>query len=202
MYLIKQEYFKTKKYLNYYDINKILVDNHQFDYYNLPTKVSQQTLKMVDQNFKSFFKHIKSKNKSKKVNIPKYLDKNGRYITIYTNQSISKIELKNGFVKLSGTDVKIKTKHKDIQQVRIIHKGNHIVVEVIYITQEKPLKDNNGRYVSIDLGLNNLCTLGSNIIRPIIINGKPLKSINQYYNKKISKLKSDLQLKTKQKNIK
>ena len=54
------------------------------------------------------------------------------------------------------------------------------------------MKEDNGRYCSIDLGVNNLSTIGSNILKPIIINGKPLKSINQYYNKKLAKLKSEL----------
>ena len=42
------------------------------------------------------------------------------------------------------------------------------------------------------IGVNNLCAIGSNVLKPIIINGKPLKSINQYYNKKLAKLKSEL----------
>lgn len=54
------------------------------------------------------------------------------------------------------------------------------------------LKQDNKRYASIDLGLNNLATVGSNVMKPFIINGKPLKSINQFYNKKLAKLKSNL----------
>lgn len=76
-------------------------------------------------------------------------------------------------------------KHTNIKQSRIIHKGNHIVIEILYEVEEKKYINNN-RYCSIDLGINNLCTIGSNVIKPIIINGKPLKSINQYYNKKLA----------------
>ena len=53
-----------------------------------------------------------------------------------------------------------------------------------------PIKENNNRYASIDLGINNLATVASNIITPIIINGRPLKSINNFYNKKLALYKS------------
>lgn len=191
LYEIRQHYFNTKKFLKYTELNKLFVDSKQQDYYQLPTKVSQQTLKLLEQNFKSFFGSLKSK-KVKKCNIPKYLDKEGRFTSVYTIQSISKKRLRSGYVKLSGIDVEVKTDKRDIRQVRVIHKGNHITIEIIYRKKEKTLKENNGRYCSIDLGLNNLMTIGSNKIKPIIINGKPIKSVNQYYNKKLSKLKSEI----------
>ena len=68
-----------------------------------------------------------------------------------------------------------------------------MVVEVLYNKPEPLLKPNNQRYMSIDLGINNLCTLGTNcndVKENIIINGKPVKSINQYYNKQVAKYKS------------
>ena len=67
-----------------------------------------------------------------------------------------------------------------------------MVVEVLYNKPEQQTKTDNHRYMSIDLGINNLCTLGTNCkeINNIIINGKPVKSINQYYNKKYAKYKS------------
>lgn len=191
LFNIRQHYFDTKKFLTYIDLNKLFVKDKQEDYYKLPTKVSQQTLKLLEQNFKSFFGSIKSK-KVKKSRIPKYLDKCGRFTLVYTIQSISSKRLKEGYLKLSGLDVEVKTSKKDIKQARVIHKGDHIVIEIIYQYKESKLKEDNGRYCSIDLGLNNLMTIGSNKIKPIIINGRPLKSINQYYNKKLSKLKSEI----------
>lgn len=185
LYAIRQEFFKNKKYLNYNAINRIFVKNKNVDYYALPSKVSQQTLKLLDQNFKSFFALVKKTDFAAKI--PKYLKKDGSYPLIYTNQAIS--FQKKGFVKLSKTTCFIKTQQQNIQQVRVVKKLNHIVVEVLYKKSEKELKPTNERYCSVDLGLNNLATVGSNVIKPIIINGKPLKSINQYYNKKKSKLK-------------
>lgn len=190
LYAIRQHFFNTKKYKNYNSLNKDFIQSHQIDYYALPTKVSQQTMKMVDQNFKSFFGLLKLK--SKKAKIPKYLKKQGRYEIIFTIQSISQKELKKGFLKLSGINQKIKIRDAitNIQQVRIIPKEtfNCYNIEIVYKVSEKQLKKDNKKYASIDLGINNIATVAFNCKKPFIINGKPLKSINQYYNKKRSKL--------------
>lgn len=190
LYAIRQHFFNTKKYKNYNSLNKDFIQSHQIDYYALPTKVSQQTMKMVDQNFKSFFGLLKLK--SKKAKIPKYLKKQGRYEIIFTIQSISQKELKKGFLKLSGINQKIKIRDTitNIQQVRIIPKEtfNCYNIEIVYKVSEKQLKKDNKKYASIDLGINNIATVAFNCEKPFIINGKPLKSINQYYNKKRSKL--------------
>lgn len=197
LYYVRQEYFKDKSYKNYYNVNNYFVNTKQKDYYKLPTKVSQQILKLVDKNFKSFFSLLKNKDKLglKKVRIPRYLDKlKGRQVVIYTIQSISQKELKNDIVKLSGSNISFKLREgiKNINQVRIVkhETTNTFNIEVVYTVKEKELLKDNKRYGSIDLGLNNLITLSSNVIKPLIINGKPLKSINQYFNKKLSELRS------------
>lgn len=195
LYTVRQHYFETKQFLNYFEIDKKFKKEHQADYYNLPCKVSQQTLKLLNQNFKSFFVLIKKKNLKQRKNIPRYLDKiKGRYTVIYTNQALYKKELKNGIVHLSGTDFKIKTNinWKDINQVRVIPKNSYFIVEIIYEVFENDLLEDNGNYSSIDLGVNNLATVSFNKEKPFIINGRPLKSINQYYNKKKAILQSKL----------
>jgi len=73
---------------------------------------------------------------------------------------------------------------------------------VIYEATIKELLKDNKRYMSIDLGIDNLATCSSNVSKSFIINGKPVKSINQYYNKKKSKLQSELELKNKKKSSK
>ena len=189
LYRVRQEFFKTKKYLNYQQLNNELTQEQQADYTALPRKVSQWVLKQVDSNFVSFFKSLKSEKVEHKVHIPRYLKKDGRNLLTFTNQAISLKELKQGYLKLSGCENKIKIMHTNVQQVRVVRKNGVYVVEVIYNQQELELKTNTN-YVGIDIGLNNLATVGGNNIRPVIINGRPLKSINQYYNKKLSKLKS------------
>ena len=198
LYDIRQYYFEHKKYISYPKLNKIFIQNKNKDYYNLPTKVSQNTMKMADNNFKSFFNYIKKSLKSK---IPNYLDKDGRYIATFTIQAISKKHLKNNIIKLSGFDVFIKTKIKssDIQQVRIVPKKYHITVEVVYNKIEIDKKKDNKKYASIDLGLNNLATIAfnNNENNCFAVNGKILKSINHYYNKKKSKFQESKLLKSK-----
>lgn len=191
VYSTRQYYFKEKKFKNYYENQKEFQNSNNIDYRALPSKVSQRVLKMVEQNFKSFFAHLKKPKKGDVIRVPKYLDKyKGRFVVEYTIQAISKKELRNGNIKLSGCSSIIKTKQTNIQQVRVVPKGNHIVVEVLYKVDDIELKGDNGRYCSIDLGINNLATIGSNVLKPVIINGKPLKSINQYFNKKRSHLQS------------
>ena len=196
LFHIRQQYFKDKTYLNYNALDKLLSSTKNIDYSAIPYRQSaQQILRNVDKTFKSFFKGIKAdKNKGKRVSPPKYKDKqNGRYILTYTNQSF---KYKNGIVKLKGIDgawYEFKTDKQNIQQVRLVPKGNHIVVEIVY-NAEYTLKEDNRRYASIDLGLNNIVALTSNVSQSVLYNGRPLKAINQHYNK----CKAELQSKLKQ----
>lgn len=203
LYTIRQYYFENKTYLSYNKVNKYFVQEHNMDYYALPTKVSQQVQRLVDRNFKSFFNHLKKKKSNEIVKIPKYLDKiKGRQIVEFNKQSISfnNRNVPKGYVRLSGTNILIKTKVENIQFVRIVPKGNKIIVEIGYTKQENFVKSNNN-YACIDLGIDNLATLIFTNSKPIIINGKPLKSINQYYNKRLSELRSKQDLSNRNKHM-
>jgi IS605 OrfB family transposase len=170
-------------------------------YKALPAKVSQQILMILDKNWKSFFEAVKAykADDSKftaRPKLPKYKDKvKGRNILVYTIQAISSKQLKKGIIKLSGTEILIKTKIKTarICQVRLIPKCDSYVIEVIYDEPESTASNDNS-VASIDLGLNNLVALTSNQpgFSPLLINGRPLKSINQFYNKRSSQLQSQL----------
>ena len=204
LYRIRQEWFNTGKYLNYGQVQKEFQFTDNPDYRALPAKTSQQIMRLVDQNFKSFFKAIQSYkvNKTKfkgHPRIPNYLNsKDGRFITIFTYQGISKKILDTeGVIKLSGSNIRIKTKVKydDLCQVRIVPRGNNwICIEVVYeIPDIAPLTDN-GRYAAVDLGVNNLMTVTTNIKKeqPIIYSGKKVKSWNRFYNKIVANSKSKL----------
>lgn len=202
LYNVRQYYFENKKYLGY--VENFHVTKTMESYKELPAKVSNQTLKLVDQNFKSFFGLLRTEGSI--ARIPKYLDKlNGRYIVKYEKQALSSKTFKKfGKIKLSKTNIEINTKiteWESIKEVRIIPRKNNYVIEVVY---EKEEKVSNGHLIaSIDPGLNNLSTVTFNDgSTPFIINGKPLKSINQYYNKKRSRLKSELETKQKRKKSK
>lgn len=197
LYLIRQHYFKTKSYLNFFGVNKLMIDSKDEDYYALPTGVSNQTLRPLDRNFKSFFALLKKKrggNHDKSIRIPRYLDKEGRYIATFIKQNVSKKSLKKGLIKLSSLSIEIPTKvtRSNLVEVRVLPRNNHHVVEVVYKVEQKEPKSDNGRYASIDLGINNLATVSSNVVEPFIINGRPLKSINQYYNKEKAILQAHL----------
>lgn len=130
--------------------------------------------------------------------LPKYKHKiEGRNLLIYTRQAISKPEvIKNKIVLLSKSKVKIKTgiSYESIAQVRIIPKLNYYVIEVVYERDQVDLALDKNQIAGLDLGVNNLATVTSNKIgfQPIIVNGRPVKSINQYYNKQKAKLQSQL----------
>lgn len=187
LYTIRQHYFKTKKYLSYFSIAKDFAKENQVDYRALPAKVSQQTLSLVDQNMKSFFALLKKKQANQYTNpvhLPKYLDKTkGRQVVHYNKQSLS--FKKDGFVKLSKSDIEIQTKvpKNEIQYLRLVPCGNHIKVLIGYYETKKKLKATQKRIASIDIGQNNLMTVTSNVFHPVIYNGKPVKSVNRLYNK-------------------
>lgn len=158
--------------------------------------MSKQTQKLVQQNFSSFFALLKKANKGeydKPVRLPRYLDKDGLYVIVYEKGALSFKE--KGFVKLSQTSIKIKTliSREQITNVRIVSKGNHFVIEVLYDV-EKPVVDENdfSRIAFIDSGMNNLMTVTSNVFSPILYNGRPVKAINQLYNKQRAKIQSRL----------
>ena len=195
-YVIRQEFINNSKYINLYDMFTLMINEDE--YKSLPTRVSRKVLKYVDQNWKSFFSCIKEWSKSKekftgKPNLPKYLPKNGKFNACFIDNSILKAN-KDG-IGLSGLDMRIKTDKENIKEVNVQPlKTGKYKINIIYKYEEKQIKADNGKYCSIDLGLNNLMTLTSNEtgLNPILINGRTLKSINQYFNKVKAKYQSDL----------
>ena len=187
LYTIRQHYFNTKKYLTSFAIIKDFTKEDQADFRALPAKVSRYTIQLVDQNMKSFFALLKKKQANqynKPVRLPKYLDtKTGRQVVYYHKQSLS--FKKDGFVKLSKSNIEFKTKvsKNDIQYLQIVPCGNHIKVMIGYYKTKKKTKTTQKRIASIDIGQNNLMTVTSNVFHPVIYNGKPVKSVNQFYNK-------------------
>ena len=202
LYTIRQHYFNTNEYLTDFTIIKDFTKENQVDFRALPAKVSRYTVQLVGQNMKSFFALLKKKQAKqydKPVRLPKYLDKtNGRQAVYYHKQSLS--FKKDGFVKLSKSNIEIQTKvpKNEIQYLQIVPCGNHIKVMIGYYKTKKKAKSTQERIASIDIGQNNLMTVMSNVFHPIIYNGKPVKSVNQFYNKIKAKEQSRLM---KQNNV-
>ena len=187
LYTIRQHYFNTKKYLTAFTIIKNFTKENQADFRALSAQVSRYTVQLVEQSMKSFFALLKKKQANqydKPVHLPKYLDKKtGRQVVHYNKQALGL--KKDGFVKLYKSNIEFKTKvpNNDIQYLQIVPCGNHIKVLIGYYKTKPSKKANNKRFASIDIGQNNLMTVTSNVFHPIIYNGKPVKSINQFYNK-------------------
>ena len=203
LYVVRQHYFQYKddntvkyKYPNYYSLEKKLRTEDDADYRALPTPIAQQVLMMVDRNFKSFLNLINKKNRgeySEFVRIPKYLNKDGLFPAVFTTIAFSQKWIKQGIVKLPKQfSFTTRTNKQNIQQLRFVPKNGYIVLEIVYNKKEKNLMSDNGNYLGIDIGLDNLASCVSNNGSCFIINGRPLKSINQYYNKRLAFLKSKL----------
>lgn len=157
-------------------------------------------LRVLDKNWKSFFKSIKdwSKNKNKyfgKPRPPKYLKQNGRFPWMIPNNACYLVgnELKFRIKKLQLFKWIVNPKGRLIQ-VRFIPRGTCYVMEVVTEIEIPDFVEREPkRIAAIDLGVNNFATITNNIgLRPIIINGKGIKSINQFYNKRRSKIVSEL----------
>jgi IS605 OrfB family transposase len=196
-YTIRQSYTYGWSYITYNQMDKLM--KHHEAYKALPAKVSQQILMVLDKNWKSFFEALKSYNTDAskfkgRPQLPGYKDKvKGRNIVVYTMQAISSKLLKQGILKLSGTNLSVKTNilPDRICQVRVIPKCNSYVIEVIY-DEPKPIFSTSPTIAAVDLGLDNLMALTSNHpgFAPVLVNGRPLKSINQFYNKRRARLQS------------
>lgn len=212
LYKIKQLWNTDKKYFNYYDLYKTLAADNQIDYRSLPQNVSSATLLQLHDNMKSFFsanrEFHKNPNKfSGPPKLPKFLDKTkGRFVAIFTINVIPKKPFKKGYLALTGTKISLPTpniEYSQIKQVRIVPKINYYNIEIVFEQPCSPpiISDN---YCGIDLGLNNVATLGfnTNKVPPLIINGNSLKSINQFYNKKVSHYQSKLKNKFSSKKLK
>jgi putative transposase len=195
-YLIRQNFIYGHGYLTYNQMVSLMKKTEQ--YQALPAKVSQQVLRGLDRNWPSFFA-ASSEFKSHpdkflgKPKIPSYKEpKKGRNILVYTIQAISKVGLRQGLVKLSGTSIALPTRVAErIAEVRIVPKCDCYVIEVIYEKTEQFLAPNE-KIAVIDLGIDNLMAVTSNKpdFIPLLINGRPLKSLNQFYNQRRAKLQS------------
>jgi putative transposase len=197
---------RTGSYMKYSDLD-YLIKNKSDNYQKLNGATSQQILKILDRSWKSFFEVIKEwvKNPDKFLGRPKlpgYKRKDGEFLLVFTNQQV---KIKDGYLKFPkklkelNRNIKkgiegIKTRLDDetnLREVRIIPKGEEYVIEIIYKIEEHQLNLNKENVIGLDFGLRNIVTISNNIgIKPVCIKGGVLKSINQFYNKRLAELKT------------
>ena len=203
IYNIRQHYLQEKQYLRY-ESNYHELKN-SVNYKLLNSNMAQQTIKDVDLMFKSFFALIKlakqSKYSFKNIRLPNYLPRDG-YSALIIAQFVIKdgnvltIPYSNIFKKKYETKVKIRIpkvlESKKIKEIQIIPKFNARFFEIQYTyeVQEENKELNTNNALAIDLGVNNLCTCVTNTGKSFIIDGRKLKSINQFFNKQNARLRS------------
>ena len=198
-YTIRQEFIETGEYIPYKKMN---FDFKTHENYKLcMSQPANCTLRVLDKNWKSFFVAIKDwKAHPEKYlgmpQLPKYLPKDGRFNWIIPNNTCyyeqEKGEVYFQIRKLQGYAWKSRCLGRLIQ-VRFVPKGTCYMMEIVYEIEVPDLLEESHRIVAIDIGVDNLITMSNNIgQKPIIVNGKIIKSINQQYNKEKAKLQSEL----------
>jgi IS605 OrfB family transposase len=200
LYEMRQAYLFQGRSLTYTEMDKRMQQHEA--YQALPAKVSQQVLMQLDTAWKGFFEALKAyeENPSKflgRPKLPKYKHKTeGRNILVYTVQAISKRGLKHGLVQPSMLPISVKTQQdpEKIDQVRIVPRNGSYVVEVIYTKEPVQANVDPSFCVGIDLGVTNLAAIASNQegFVPRLVNGRPVKAWNQWYNKRMKELKKRL----------
>jgi putative transposase len=104
---------------------------------------------------------------------------------------------KTGKLVPSGLPIEIATRITDwekIAQVRIVLRLDGYMIEVVYEQEEQRTNVDHRLVAACDLGVNVLAALTSNKpgFAPRLVSGKPLKSLNQHYNKQRAKAQSRL----------
>jgi putative transposase len=195
-YVVRQSFIHEGVYLSYHEMHHRMKD--QEAYQALPAKVAQWVLRLLDTNWQSFFaaRAAWQEDPSRFLGRPKlpgYKDKQqGRNLLVYTMQALSVPALRVGVIVPSMLGIAVKTKQQTVQQVRIIPRYGFYVVEVIYEQAPIPAKADPAVRAGVDIGIDNLATLASDKAGfiPRIVNGRPVKSINQFYNKRRAELQS------------
>ena len=201
IYNVRQYYFTEGEFLKY-EKNYTLLKNSP-NYKALNSNIAQQILKEVDGSFKSFFGLLKLAKQGKYAfrdcKLPHYLPKDG-YATLVI-----------GFVRLNGNKLilpfsnNFKKTHKAVEitippvlldkkvkEIRIIPKAGARFFEIQYTYESECIQRNlnKNNALALDLGINNLVTAVSNSGKTFIIDGRKLKSINQWFNKENARLQS------------
>lgn len=207
LYEVRQHFFDNGEYLNYYNTYNLIKDNENYE--ELPSQVAQQTMKQVDQGFKSFFKLVEKKREGKyneEANIPSYLDNEGFYLLDFPRQSF---QLKEDYIRVGvpkqfreshGFDRKEiripfsyeEVREKDIKRLQIHPQKNaeYFEYRIIYEEETKEVETESSNFLSLDLGVENLATAVDHSGRSFILDGRQLKSTNRWYNKRIARLQS------------
>lgn len=206
LYTVRQYFFQERKYLRYEGSYHLCKTNE--NYQLLATDIGQQTLKIVDRAMNGFFKLLEFKNSGQynaRVRLPGYLPKNGFFPLIIPIRSrdweklpdkdwIYAIPMARIFKRHIGTvslPIPERIRDKQVKEIRILPKYGAKFFDVAYVyEQEEEQKQVGNEVIGIDLGVGNLATCITTTGKSFVIDGKPLKAQNQWYNKRNSRLQS------------
>ena len=201
LYVTRQAFIHEQRVIAYAELAREMKTTEA--YRALPRKVSQWVLKQVCVAWQSYFAACAAWKTDPsrflgRPRLPRYRDKQrGRNLLIYTTQALSLPALRQGVIVPSMLGIRVRTQlpPHSIQQVRILPRPGFYVLEVVYARDPVPAAGlTPALHAGIDIGLNNLATLTSDKpgFIPRIVNGRPVKSINQFYNKQCAAWQSAL----------
>lgn len=197
LYEQRQIYFQYKKFINYSDLYHLVKDKE--GYKELPNALGIEIVRKVNDNCNSFISSTKSYYNNpgafySKPKLPKYKDKiKGRFPVTFTSQRCRIKEGRIHFHKIME-GFTMKTNLSELQQVQIVPRNNTYVINATGIKELNIPDSKEAVFIAgIDLGIDNFSTITvwNDASKPLIINGKGLKSYNKYFNKKIAHLKSE-----------
>ncbi|MEG3844039.1 transposase [Microcoleus sp. herbarium14] len=199
-YYSRQLYFKTGKIPRKFDLHKLFKENLHLK--ALYSHVAQQTLTSVAESFKSYIgllKGIKNGTVTQHPKLPKYRKNSLRLVTFPR----ADVKLKNGQLRFPlGSKVKLwfgisefyllmpsNLDYKEIREIRILPRNGQFNAEFVYKIQPVVVDLDASKALGIDPGLNNWLTCVSNVGTSLIVDGLHLKSLNQWYNKRVATIK-------------
>ncbi len=202
LYNIRQHYFAGNGFLTYESNYHLCKENE--NYRALQAGVSQQIMKVADRSFKSFFSLIRKAKGGEysfhDIKMPHYRKRGGLFDLILSTNAIS---IRDGYLRIpmsrkfrkTHEEIRIpfpeKLAGKEIQEVRIIPccAGRHFKVHYCYREEPVDLGIDKDRALAIDIGVDNLATCATDAGTSFIMDGRKLKSINRYWNKRMAKLR-------------
>jgi IS605 OrfB family transposase len=212
LYNVRQYFFQEHKYLRYEGNYHHSKENE--NYQALATDIAQQTLKIVDRSFQSFFKLLNMKQQGSyqaKVRMPHYLPKDGYFLLTIPLRPrdwarlpgkgwVFNIPMSRSFRREFGAvsvTVPERLRDKPVKEIRILPKYGARCFDVCFVYESPEVEQvrQDGGILGIDLGLDNFATCVSSTHDAFIVDGKRIKSINQWWNKENARLQSikDLQ---------
>lgn len=201
LYNVRQYFFETRKRLPYESNYHECKGNENYKLLN--TDIAQQTMKVVDRSFKSFTKllqALKTGMYNQRVQLPRYLPKDGYFVLILPRIDVKedgyfKVPMSKTFESQFGTirlQLPLRLKDKEIKEVRIHpkYKARFFEIEYVYKQETQPKQVDPAIALAIDFGVDNLATCCTSTGASFIVDGKPLKALNQWYNKQNAYLQS------------